>query len=153
MNPERPRRVGKLIVELWRMDGFCSGNDERFKSCVSTCHSWLVVLCWQVMEPLRQKPWRGDRLLRLQSDPLFPAGALWFLFSYQDTVGCFISLLPGLEADTVTVLSTLGQPESPESCAKINSSSNCFCQLFGHNNTHVSHTGEHPKGTGSKFRG
>lgn len=28
-------------------------------SCVSTCHSWLVVLCVQVMEPLRQKAWGG----------------------------------------------------------------------------------------------
>lgn len=145
MNSERPRRVGEFIVELWRMDRFCSGNDERFKSCVSPCHPRCGTSETESMA--------GDRLWRLQSDPLFPAGALWFLFNYQDVTGCFIVLLPGLETDAVTVLSTLGQPESPESYAKINSSSNSFCQLFGHNNANVSHRWEHPTGTGSKFRG
>lgn len=94
-----------------------------------------------------------DRLLRLWSDPLFPAGALWFLFSYQDVAGCLIFVLPGLEAGTTTVLATPRWAESSESCAKINSSSNCFCRLFGHSNAKVSHTGEHPMETESKFRG
>lgn len=58
----------------------------------------------------------------------------------------------GLEADTVAVLSTLGRPESPESYAKINSLSNCSCQLAGHGNAKVSHTGEHPHGDGEQVQ-
>lgn len=98
------------------------------------------------MEPLRQKAWLQTDFRGFSLTPPSPSSSTLVPVQLSGCGCSLLFLLPGLEADTVAVLSTLGRPESPESYAKINSSSNCSRQLVGHSNAKVSHTGEHPHG-------
>lgn len=94
--------VSKLTVEFLRTDGSLSGKIMCFNMLFLARGIALTGYGTSETESMA-----ADRLLRLQSDPPIPSSSTLVPVQLPGCGCSLIFLLPELEADTVTVLSTL----------------------------------------------